>query len=65
MLRSDVKRIESQKMSLMPEGLEEGLKPQDLSDLLEFIFTSKPAYYSSALQIALQDEGAAWLGRWR
>ena len=40
-LRSDVKRIESQKMSLMPEGLEEGLKPQDVADLLEFIFTAR------------------------
>jgi putative membrane-bound dehydrogenase-like protein len=41
MLRSDVKRIESQQLSLMPEGLEEGLKPQDLADLLEFVFTVK------------------------
>jgi putative membrane-bound dehydrogenase-like protein len=40
-LRSDVKRIESQQLSLMPEGLEEGLKPQDLADLLEFVFTVK------------------------
>ena len=37
-LRSDVKRIESQQLSLMPEGLEEGLKPQDMADLMEFIF---------------------------
>jgi putative heme-binding domain-containing protein len=37
-LRSDIKRIESQQLSLMPEGLEEGLKPQDMADLLEFIF---------------------------
>lgn len=38
-LRSDIKRIESQHMSLMPEGIAEGLKPQDVADLLEFIFT--------------------------
>lgn len=38
-LRSDIKRIESQHMSLMPEGIAEGLKPQDMADLLEFIFT--------------------------
>ena len=40
-LRSDIKRVESQQLSLMPEGLEEGLKPQDVADLLEFIFTVK------------------------
>jgi putative membrane-bound dehydrogenase-like protein len=39
-LRSDLKRLESQKLSLMPEGLEQGLKPQDLADLLEFVFTA-------------------------
>jgi len=39
-LRSDVRRLVSQKLSLMPEGLEEGLKPQDLADLLEFVFTA-------------------------
>lgn len=38
-LRSDIKRIESQHMSLMPEGIAEGLKPQDVADLLEFIFS--------------------------
>lgn len=38
-LRSDIKRIESQHMSLMPEGIADGLKPQDMADLLEFIFT--------------------------
>jgi putative heme-binding domain-containing protein len=37
-LRADIKRIESQHMSLMPEGIADGLKPQDMADLLEFIF---------------------------
>ena len=40
-LRSDLKRLVSQRISLMPEGLEEGLKPQDFADLLEFIMTAK------------------------
>jgi hypothetical protein len=31
----------SQRISLMPEGLEEGLKPQDFADLLEFVMTAK------------------------
>ena len=39
-LRSDIKRIESQHISLMPEGVEDGMKPQDMADLLEFIFTA-------------------------
>jgi putative heme-binding domain-containing protein len=39
-MRSDVKRMESQKMTLMPEGLEAGLKPQDFANLLEFLLTA-------------------------
>ncbi|MEO7297003.1 MAG: HEAT repeat domain-containing protein, partial [Verrucomicrobiota bacterium] len=36
-LRSQIKKLQSQEQSLMPEGLEAGLKPQDLADLLEYI----------------------------
>lgn len=39
-LHSDIKRIESQHISLMPEGIEEGMSPQDMADLLEFVFTA-------------------------
>ena len=35
--RGNIASLQSQGRSLMPEGLEEGLKPQDLADLLEFI----------------------------
>jgi putative membrane-bound dehydrogenase-like protein len=35
--RSDIKKMQSQGQSLMPEGLEAGLKPQDLADLMEYI----------------------------
>jgi putative membrane-bound dehydrogenase-like protein len=35
--RTKIKKLKNQGQSLMPEGLEEGLKPQDLADLLEFI----------------------------
>jgi putative heme-binding domain-containing protein len=35
--RSDIKKMQSQGQSLMPEGLEAGLSPQDLADLIEFI----------------------------
>ncbi len=35
--RANILSLQSQGRSLMPEGLEEGLKPQDMADLLEFI----------------------------
>jgi putative heme-binding domain-containing protein len=37
--RANIASLQSQGRSLMPEGLEEGLKPQDMADLLEFIVT--------------------------
>jgi putative membrane-bound dehydrogenase-like protein len=39
-VRAQVQRMDSQKQSLMPEGLEAGLTPQDMADLLEFIMVS-------------------------
>lgn len=35
--RADIKKMQSQGQSLMPEGLEAGLKPQDLADLIGYI----------------------------
>ncbi|MEY2409098.1 MAG: hypothetical protein QOF48_1768 [Verrucomicrobiota bacterium] len=35
--RANIASLQSQGRSLMPEGLEEGLKTQDMADLLEFI----------------------------
>ncbi len=35
--RQDLKDLRSSNMSLMPEGLEAGLKPQDLADLIAFV----------------------------
>ena len=39
--RANIKKMQSQNQSLMPEGLEAGLKPQDIADLLEYISTVK------------------------
>jgi putative membrane-bound dehydrogenase-like protein len=39
-LRSQVKSMDSQRLSLMPEGIEAGLKPQDFANLLEFLTTA-------------------------
>ena len=38
--RADIRRMQSQGQSLMPEGLEAGLNPQDLADLIEYIETA-------------------------
>jgi putative membrane-bound dehydrogenase-like protein len=39
--RSNIKKLKNQGQSLMPEGLEEGLKPQNVANLLQFIETVK------------------------
>ncbi len=43
--RSDIKKMQSQGQSMMPEGIEAGMSPQDLADLIEYIETAddKPA----------------------
>jgi putative heme-binding domain-containing protein len=35
--RDQIKRMTSQGLSIMPEGLEQGLSPQDMADLIRFI----------------------------
>jgi putative membrane-bound dehydrogenase-like protein len=39
--RIDVAQIERSSRSLMPDGIEAGLTPQDMADLLEFLSTAK------------------------
>jgi putative heme-binding domain-containing protein len=39
--RSNIKRMTSQGKTIMPEGLEQGLNPQDLADLMTFIESTK------------------------
>jgi putative membrane-bound dehydrogenase-like protein len=36
-LRRDIEELKSTSKSLMPEGLEQGLSPQDMADLLQFV----------------------------
>ncbi len=38
--RVQIAKMQASQLSLMPEGLEEGLNSQDLADLLDFIFAS-------------------------
>jgi putative heme-binding domain-containing protein len=40
LLRDDIESISSSRKSLMPDGLETGLSPQDVANLLEYIFTT-------------------------
>jgi putative membrane-bound dehydrogenase-like protein len=42
-LRANIKELTSSGRSLMPEGFETGLKPQDLADLIAFISNSSPS----------------------
>jgi putative heme-binding domain-containing protein len=37
--RSQIAKMQASRLSLMPEGLEEGLTHEDLADLVEFIFS--------------------------
>ena len=40
-LRKDVKSMSETSLSMMPEGLEQGLTEQDVADLLEFILKAE------------------------
>ncbi|MGV3609207.1 MAG: PVC-type heme-binding CxxCH protein [Planctomycetaceae bacterium] len=42
-LRSDIETLQSTGKSLMPDGLEKDLSPQDLADLIAFVAQAKPA----------------------
>src|SRR5439155_15457333 len=37
LLRSQIKELRADGKSLMPDGLEQGMSPQDVADLLEFL----------------------------
>jgi putative heme-binding domain-containing protein len=39
-LRRDIEKMRSTNLSLMPEGLESGLSPQDLADLIAYVATA-------------------------
>src|SRR5437870_7150531 len=40
-LRSDIAEIKASNLSLMPEGLEQGMTPQDLADLITYLKQSR------------------------
>jgi hypothetical protein len=40
--RGELKEFTSSGRSLMPEGFEAGLKPQDLADLISYVLNPQP-----------------------
>ena len=38
-LRKNIESLRSSALSLMPEGLENGINPQDMADLIQFLQT--------------------------
>jgi putative heme-binding domain-containing protein len=48
LLRGDLQEIRASQLSLMPEGLEQALSPQDVADLIAWIKSSGPATFGSA-----------------
>ena len=49
--RGDIDEMETSKLSLMPENLEQQLKPQEIADLFAFITLDKPPGDPSARQL--------------
>jgi len=41
-LRKDIAQLRSTGTSLMPEGLEKTLSPQDVADIIEYLRNSRP-----------------------
>ena len=47
-LRGDIKEIRASQLSLMPEGLEQSMAPQDLADLIAWLKKGAPPSFGSA-----------------
>jgi putative heme-binding domain-containing protein len=47
-LRNDIAEIRASQLSLMPEGLEQAMTPQDIADLIAWLKKSAPAPFGSA-----------------
>jgi putative membrane-bound dehydrogenase-like protein len=48
LLRSEITEIKASNLSLMPEGLEQGMSPQDFADLIAYVKNSGPKAFGSA-----------------
>ena len=54
--RDDIEQIETSRLSLMPEGVEKQLKPQELADLFAFLALDKPPSDPAARRLFSTDE---------
>lgn len=48
LLRSEITRIEASKRSMMPDGLEASVSPQQMADLIKFLRSTEPKRFGSA-----------------
>ncbi|HKA56039.1 MAG TPA: hypothetical protein VKJ47_20495, partial [Candidatus Binatia bacterium] len=49
--RKKIEKLEVSKLSLMPEGIEKQLKPQEIADLFAFLTLDKPPSDPTAKRI--------------
>jgi putative membrane-bound dehydrogenase-like protein len=61
-LRSDIEEIRASGVSLMPEGLEQNLSPQDMADLIAFLKSSPREFGSATPEQAAQAKTAFLAG---
>ena len=54
-LRGDIRKMRSQRVSLMPEGLEQGLSPQQMADLIAFVQSDHTA---ATKELSITDRAA-------
>jgi putative membrane-bound dehydrogenase-like protein len=47
-LRSDLKEIHASTLSLMPEGLEQAMTPQDMADLIAWVKSASPGVFGAS-----------------
>ncbi len=59
-LRSDLKQVRASAVSLMPEGLEQGMVPQDMADLIAWLKRTEPAVFGQADAASMGQARRAW-----
>ncbi len=59
-LRSDLKQVRANAVSLMPEGLEQGMTLQDLADLIAWLKRTKPAVFGQASTVSMAQARREW-----
>jgi putative membrane-bound dehydrogenase-like protein len=63
LLRGDIKELRASALSLMPEGLEQAMTPQDVADLIAWVKGSAPGLFGNASQEQAAKARAEFLKR--